>query len=79
LGYEKSDCTIGYSSSSCTWNRFLDEYGTVLLEYGANFTYVISKQRTNGILLLWTISNIKTVNYKGIKRETSNNKTILKK
>jgi hypothetical protein len=22
------------------WNRFLNEYGKVLLEYGANFTYV---------------------------------------
>jgi hypothetical protein len=25
------------------WNRFLDEYGTVLLEYGANFTCVFKK------------------------------------
>ncbi|CAF4595936.1 unnamed protein product, partial [Rotaria sp. Silwood2] len=26
-----------------TWNTFLDEYGKVLLEYGANFTYVLGK------------------------------------
>jgi hypothetical protein len=24
-----------------SWNIFLNEYGKVLLEYGANFTYVI--------------------------------------
>jgi hypothetical protein len=47
FGYEESDHRIGHSSSLCTWNKhekfgtmFLDEYGTILLEYGANFTYV---------------------------------------